>query len=162
LEGEARTVVGIDTSGSSLILAREMLGRVVLAWMDAGRLGFVDGLFDVVVCIQNGISAFKVDYQGLMLEALRVTRPGGRVLFSSYAEDFWEPRLQWFEIQAAHGLIGEIDYDATGAGVIVGVDGFRATTVADDDFSALADELGFRATITTVDGSSVFCELMAE
>jgi hypothetical protein len=36
------------------------------------------------------------------------------MLFSTYCERFWEERLKWFEIQAQHGLIGEIDYHATG------------------------------------------------
>ena len=52
--------------------------------MDAAALGFRDRVFDVVVCIQNGISAFKVDRRALIAEAIRVTRPGGSVLFSSY------------------------------------------------------------------------------
>src|SRR5947209_3540059 len=45
-----------------------------------------------------------------------------------YTPQFWEHRLEWFEIQAAHHLIGEIDYQTTGNGTIVCKDGFRATT----------------------------------
>ena len=47
--------------------------------------------------------------------AVDVTRPGGRVLFSSYAEAFWDHRLAWFRLQAREGLLGEIDEAATGA-----------------------------------------------
>jgi 2-polyprenyl-6-hydroxyphenyl methylase/3-demethylubiquinone-9 3-methyltransferase len=36
--------------------------------------------------------------------------------------------LEWFEIQSAHHLIGEIDYQAAGNEMIVCKDGFRATT----------------------------------
>jgi 2-polyprenyl-6-hydroxyphenyl methylase/3-demethylubiquinone-9 3-methyltransferase len=112
-------------------MASEMMRDVpncLLAGMDAVRLAFGDALFDLVICIQNGISAFKVDQEKLIREAVRVTRQGGRALFSSYAERFWDDRLEWFEIQARHGLIGEIDHDKTGRGIIVGKDGFRATT----------------------------------
>ena len=163
LAAKARTVVGIDTSFGSLKLARKTIGDVAecyLAEMNAAGLGFGDGQFDVVVCIQNGISAFRVDQRKLVREAMRVTRCGGRVLFSSYAESFWEERLKWFEIQAAHGLVGEIDYDETGDGVIVGKDGFRATTMRAEDFVDLTSGWGITPQITEVDSSSVFCEIL--
>ena len=47
-------------------------------------------------------------------EALRVTRPGGLVLLSTYADGFWAERLAWFEAQAAAGLIGQIDPSGIG------------------------------------------------
>lgn len=157
-------MVGIDTSAASIVMAQQSLrarSHCRLAVMDAAALGFRTASFDVVVCIQNGISAFQVDRRVLLQEALRVTRPGGRVLFSSYASQFWEARLEWFELQAAHGLLGEIDRERTGDGVIVCRDGFRATTVEPEEFAALASDLGVRALIKQVDGSSVFCELTA-
>jgi len=165
LAAKAKKVVGIDTSHESLILAKKMMRRGAkyhLAEMNAVELGFNDGQFDVVVCIQNGISAFKVDERELVQEAMRVTRSGGKTFFSSYAERFWEERLAWFKIQAEHGLVGEIDYDKTGDGVIVGKDGFRATTMTPDGFLALTSELGVIPQITEVDGSSVFCEIVVE
>jgi 2-polyprenyl-6-hydroxyphenyl methylase/3-demethylubiquinone-9 3-methyltransferase len=164
LTGAAGLVVGIDTSAASIAMAqRSLRARSLcrLAVMDAAALGFREASFDVVVCIQNGISAFLVDRRVLAQEALRVTRPGGRVLFSSYAAQFWEARLEWFALQAAHGLLGEIDRERTGDGVIVCRDGFRATTVEPEEFAALATDLGVRALIEQVDGSSVFCELTA-
>ena len=158
----ARFVVGIDTSPASLRLAGELLLKTPhcrLAAMNAAALGFRDGVFDVVLCLQNGVSAFKVDPRTLVCESLRVTRPGGRVLLSSYAERFWPDRLEWFRLQAEHGLLGEIDWDATGAGVIVCKDGFRATTVGPDEFRALTAGLPATVHISEVDGSSVCCEL---
>jgi SAM-dependent methyltransferase len=157
-----RVLVGIDTSIESLCLGRAHLGgaaRVELIAMDALRLGFPAGCFDLVACIQNGISAFRADPLALMREALRVTRPGGAALFSSYAARFWEDRLAWFRIQAAHGLVGEIDEAATRDGVIVGKDGFRATTVGPERFSELCRDLGVGGRIEEVAGSSVFCEI---
>ena len=128
--------------------------------MNAVKLGLSDRRFDVVVCIQNGIAAFNVDRQQLIKEAMRVTRPCGMVLFSSYSERFWKDRLEWFRIQSQHGLIGEIDDDATGGGVIVCRDGFKASTVSPDDFVSLTSNLKINPIITEVDGSSLFCEIL--
>jgi 2-polyprenyl-6-hydroxyphenyl methylase/3-demethylubiquinone-9 3-methyltransferase len=157
-----RGVVGIDTARESLRLARSLLRALPglrLAAMDAARLGLRDRAFDLTLCLQNGISAFAVDPLALAREAVRVTRPGGAVLLSSYAARFWPERLAWFEAQAARGLIGEIDRAATGDGVIVCKDGFRATTVGPDGFARLAQQLGLAARIDEVDGSSLFCRL---
>jgi len=153
-------VVGIDTSYESLALVRETIGdspECCLAEMDAARPGFADRCFDLATCIQNGMSAFKVDCVNLILESLRVTRIGGTVLFSSYSESFWSDRLEWFEIQAEHGLVGEIDYDATGDGVIVCKDGFRAETIDSGEFKNLVSGFEVESIITEVDNSSLFC-----
>ena len=163
LADKAALVVGIDTSQPSLELAQELLGHVSncrLVRMDAGMLGFRDRVFDMVACIQNGISAFKVDQRTLLAEAIRVTRPGGRVLFSSYAEKFWEQRLQWFRLQADHGLLGGIDGQATGHGTIVCQDGFKATTITPAEFRSLTSGFDVRVRIEEVDDSSVFCEIV--
>ena len=50
--------------------------------------------------------------------------------------------------------------DATGDGVIVGQDGFRATTFSPEDFAGLAERLGVEAEIYEVDSSSVFCKIL--
>jgi SAM-dependent methyltransferase len=158
----ARSVVGIDTSLQSLRMAAEFAGRkgsLHLVAMDAAHMGLRDRTFDLTVCIQNGIAAFGADQNELLSEAVRVTRPGGAVLFSTYAERFWEERLNWFEIQAEHGLIGEIDYHATGNGVIVCKDGFRATTMDAESFRNLAAVLRLSPSIVEVDDSSLFCEI---
>jgi ubiquinone/menaquinone biosynthesis C-methylase UbiE len=162
LARQARAVVGIDTSVESLELARSFLAGASatrLLAMDASRMGFRGNSFDLTICIQNGISAFAVNQRVLLAEAFRVTRPGGRVLFSSYSERFWPDRLAWFELQAAHGLIGEIDLQATGNGVIICKDGFRATTASAEDFRRLAETLGVAPKIVEVAGSSLFLEL---
>jgi len=158
-----RMAFGIDTSRPSLRLALEYLGRepsLCLACMDASQMGFRDRAFDLTICIQNGISAFSVDRQQLLREAIRVTRSGGRVMFSSYTAQFWEHRLEWFGIQSTHHLIGEIDYQATGNGTIVCKDGFRATTVDRETFEKHATGLEVTPCITEVDGSSLFCEFV--
>jgi 2-polyprenyl-6-hydroxyphenyl methylase/3-demethylubiquinone-9 3-methyltransferase len=125
--------------------------------MDAVGMDFADGAFDVVVCIQNGICAFGVDRRALLREALRVTRAGGTVLLSSYAPSFWDDRLDWFRRQADAGLIGPIDEQATGDGVIVCADGLRLGAVGRDGFAQLLDDCGVEGRIVEVDGSSLFC-----
>jgi ubiquinone/menaquinone biosynthesis C-methylase UbiE len=161
--GETGLVAGIDTSADSLLLARESLAGTPNAHfvrMDAAALGFRNDVFDVTACIQNGISAFRVDPRRLIEECLRVTKPGGVALLSTYAEAFWPHRLEWFRLQAREGLIGEIDERLTGGGVIACRDGFRATTVSAERFFDLAANLGATVKLREVDGSSLFCELI--
>jgi ubiquinone/menaquinone biosynthesis C-methylase UbiE len=162
LAEKAGWVIGIDTSVPSLEFAQETLDAIPncsLSLMDALKLGFHDRAFDCVVCIQNGISAFHVDQRTLISESVRVTRAGGIVLFSSYSDKFWKHRLEWFELQSAAGLLGEIDYDRTMDGVIVCRDGFTATTLDAEDFRALTANLNADVRIVEVDESSLFCEI---
>jgi ubiquinone/menaquinone biosynthesis C-methylase UbiE len=163
LAGRARMLVGIDTSLASLQMARELLAAsdCRLIQMNAVALGFRDHTFDVVVCIQNGLSAFGVDPRAVIGEALRVTRPRGLVMLSSYSNKFWEDRLAWFRLQADHGLLGEIDETATGEGVIICKDGFRATTFSPQQFESLAAEFNLPYRIDEVEASSLFCEIEA-
>ena len=163
LAQKAALVVGIDNSFPSLGLAREKihtLPRCRLVQANALRLSFKAHCFDVVVCVQNGISAFHVDRQELIKESLRVTRPGGIVLFSSYSVRFWNHRLEWFQQQAAAGLLGEIDMEKTRDGLIVCKDGFTATTVSPAAFLSLTSGLPVRTSIIEVDHSSLFCEII--
>jgi len=127
--------------------------------MNGVSLGFNDNTFDVVVCIQNGISAFHVDQGELIHEAVRVTSRGGFCFFSSYSNKFWNDRLHWFELQASEGLLGEIDYEKTGDGIIVCKDGFKATTVSTQRFKELTTGINGIITIGEIDDSSVFCEI---
>jgi SAM-dependent methyltransferase len=155
----AAFVVGVDTSLDSLWMAREGLPPVrncTVVGMDATRLGFAARSFERVVCIQNGISAFHVDQRELVREALRVLRLGGAAMFSTYSDRFWEHRLDWFERQAAAGLIGEIDRDRTHDGVIVCKDGFTSRTVRPDELHDVVADLDVKVDVEEVDGSSVF------
>jgi 2-polyprenyl-6-hydroxyphenyl methylase/3-demethylubiquinone-9 3-methyltransferase len=162
LAGHARQLVGIDTAPQSLDLAKRSTPPGLLACrfidMDAVAMTFRDDQFDVVICLQNGIAAFGVDREVLVREAVRVCRPGGRVMFSSYAPGFWRHRLEWFELQAAHGLLGAIDRENTRDGVIVCKDGFRAGCLDEEDFRELWHRLGFVPEFSEVDGSALFCE----
>lgn len=162
LAGKAASTVGIDTAYESLLLAREVMAGARgwhLAQMDAVELGLPGGGFDLVACVQNGLEAFRVDQRTLIREAVRVSRPGGRVLVSTYSPRFWEPRLEWFRAQAAAGLLGAVDEEATGDGIIVCKDGFWAGATSPEALLSLAFDLGLSATVTEVDASSLFCEI---
>lgn len=163
LAGRARRVVGIDTSISSLRHAQQSLSATSnyhLVQADAAQLSFPDRTFDAVICVQNGISAFHVDQEALVRESVRVTKRGGKILFSSYSDKFWEHRLDWFRRQSEAGLVGEIDFGKTGDGVIVCKDGFTAFTINRERFLALAAHVEVDATIIEVDGSSLFCGMV--
>jgi ubiquinone/menaquinone biosynthesis C-methylase UbiE len=163
LAAKAAMVVGIDHSYVSLVMAKETIRGVpdcFLVGADAVQLCFKPNTFDVVICIQNGISAFHTDREELVKESLRVTKRGGMVLFSSYSDKFWDHRLEWFYMQADAGLLGEIDEKKTGNGVIVCNDGFTATTVSPSQFLSLTSRPGVEASIDEVDESSVFYKII--
>ena len=162
LARKAGIIVGIDNSHASLILAQETiegLSNCFLIETDAVQLSFIRNTFDLVICIQNGISAFHLDQKELIMESIRVTKPGGTVLFSSYSDKFWDHRLEWFQKQADAGLLGEIDYDKTGDGLIVCKDGFKATTMGPSQFLALTSDLDVEVEIVEVDESTLFYEI---
>ena len=150
---------GVDNADASIMWARQAHPELILAVMDAAALGFAAQSFDIVVAVQNFISACGLPPKQLLRECVRITRPGGRIFLSSYAERFWPHRLGWFRDQAAAGLLGAIDEEATGDGVIVGRDGFRATTLSPGEFRDLAAVVGVAAHIYEVDRSSLFCRI---
>lgn len=163
LAKRAKLVIGIDTSHANLVLGQKMLrdfSNCFLVQMDAVQLAFPDQKFDRIVCIQNGISAFHVNQRELIQESIRVAKPGGTVLFSSYSEKFWEDRLQWFQLQSEAGLLGKIEPEKTKDGVIVCKDGFTATTVLPHEFHALTAGFNIDTRIDEVDESILFCEII--
>lgn len=160
---KAKRVIGIDISNPSIELAKKLLKgnlNCQLFQMNAINLKFPNVFFDVVICIQNGISAFNVDKKGLIREVIRVTKKGGLVLFSSYSDKFWEERLNWFILQSKAGLIGEIDLTATRNGIIITKDGFKATTIRPTEFTSLTSELNIDLKIEEIDNSSIFYEIL--
>ena len=156
--------VGIDISKESLRLAQTMENcqNCTVSVMDASQTAFHSNIFDVVFCIQNGISAFCVHKDRLIAESIRITKESGIILFSSYSPKIWPARLEWFNEQSRLGLIGEIDEEKTCDGTIVCKDGFKATTVTDVQFAQLFHELGMNASIIEVDESSIFCKVVKE
>jgi 2-polyprenyl-6-hydroxyphenyl methylase/3-demethylubiquinone-9 3-methyltransferase len=163
ISSKANKVVGIDISKDNIKLAKKMVNNhknCEFYVMNATDLKFGNDVFDLVICIQNGISAFKVSPEKLLKEAIRVTKKGGIILFSSYSEKIWKDRLEWFEIQVNHGLIGEIDYNSTKNGIIVCKDGFKATTYSRNDFIELASNFNVSKQVYEIDNSSIFCKMV--
>jgi ubiquinone/menaquinone biosynthesis C-methylase UbiE len=163
LARKAGRVVGIDISLSSLRFGNPSLQNIdncLLVAMDASRMALIKEAFDAVICLQNGISAFHIDPLRLIEEGLRVVKENGRFFISTYSEKFWEVRLNWFQLQAAEGLVGEIDWEKTSNGVIVCRDGFRATTFSEKQFRDLASQCPVSFKITEVDQSSLFCVMI--
>ena len=158
----AKRVVGIDNAKESIELARRLHGpmsRCEFEVMDVAALTFDESEFHKVICVQNGICAFGIDRSELLQQALRVAKPGGRAIFSTYSERFWPDRLKWFEAQSAAGLVGEIDYAQTGNGTIVCKDGFRAGLVLPEEFESLCSNYGLSFKVTEVNESCVVCEI---
>ncbi len=160
LAQKAQTVIGIDSSSANIESAKKYLSgfnNIQLSVMDAAELSFKNNCFDKVICIQNGISAFHVDPVRLVEESLRVVKKNGLILFSSYSDQFWEDRLEWFRIQSEYQLIGEIDWDKTKNGIIICKDRFTAQTYNKSDFEELMSKFEVLYEICEVDNSSLFC-----
>jgi SAM-dependent methyltransferase len=161
---ETGILIGIDNSINSLHFGRKNFlksDKTVFLCMDAKKLAFKDRIFDLVFCVQNGISALGIDPGFLIQKALRIIKPNGKLILSSYSSKFWEDRLKWFQVQAEHGLIGEIDYNLTKEGVIICKDGFKATTFNKNQFEKLLSEIGKEYEIFEIDESSIFCEIVS-
>ncbi|MDR0296193.1 MAG: class I SAM-dependent methyltransferase [Prevotellaceae bacterium] len=162
LAKKAKKIIGIDISQDNIELAKNLyhpIDNLEFYTMNAVKLNFSAEMFDITICVQNGISAFKEDPYLLLTEALRVTKKEGILLFSSYSNKIWQDRLHWFQIQVDEKLLGEIDYEQTKDGLIVCKDGFKAITYSENDFFKLASEFNVDANIYEVDNSSIFCEI---
>ncbi len=157
----AESIVGIDISEDSISFGKEYLKdtpNCSLLVMDVHNLDYKNE-FDIVICLQNGLSAMKGDPLALVRRAMAALTPGGRAYFSSYSPRFWEVRLAWFQEQASRGLLGEIDMEKTKDGKIVCKDGFSATTFSAGDLAGLGDRVGCAYRIEEVDESSLFAIL---
>ncbi|WP_432666720.1 class I SAM-dependent methyltransferase [Wukongibacter baidiensis] len=158
LAGNCKSIVGIDISDESVSLGNEYLkdnSNAEMVAMDVHNLTFEEK-FDVVCCLQNGLSAMKITSSDLIEKILGMVVNGGKVYFSTYSERFWDYRVMWFKEQADKGLLDEIDLDKTKDGVIICKDGFRAITHTPGDLKRIGDLSGYEYRIQEVDESSVF------
>jgi SAM-dependent methyltransferase len=75
-------VVATDLSMGMLQTGRALADTPPMAQCDGARLPFADECFDLVVTAY-GVIPFVADSAGVMREAARVLRPGGRFVFST-------------------------------------------------------------------------------
>ncbi|MBP1925378.1 2-polyprenyl-6-hydroxyphenyl methylase/3-demethylubiquinone-9 3-methyltransferase [Sedimentibacter acidaminivorans] len=153
------SVVGIDISQASVDLGKDYIKECTnceIKVMDAYNLEFSEEDFDVVLCLQNGLSAIKGESTHLINECLKVLKPGGKAYFSTYSDKFWEHRLAWFQEQADNGLLGEIDFEKTKNGMIACKDGFVSTSFSKDELIKLGELSGCQYYIEEVDEASIF------
>jgi phosphatidylethanolamine/phosphatidyl-N-methylethanolamine N-methyltransferase len=80
-------IVGIDLSDGMLAKAKERvlelrLPHVRLTRMDAGAMEFADDSFDAVVAAY--VVTAVPDYRKVMLEMIRVCKPGGRIILLNH------------------------------------------------------------------------------
>lgn len=157
LAAHSKSIVGIDISERNVQLGLQYLRDIPNADLIIGDVHqfSYNGVFDTLLCLQNGLSAMKMDVASLGPIFDRLSF-GGKAFFSTYHEAFWEDRLKWFEEQANKGLLGQIDYSKTKNGVIACLDGFKATTHTPQQLSAIGEELGYPYQLIEVDQSSVF------
>lgn len=158
LAPKAARVDGIDNSPEFISYGRQYLRDTPncrLTLQDAHRLT-IQGEYDVVICLQNGLSAIKGRTYPLVARLMAALKAGGTLYVSTYSEGFWEHRLEWFREQADKGLLGKIDEVHTGNGIIVCEDGFQALTFTREDLALLGRETGYPYHIDEVDGSSTF------
>lgn len=151
------SIVGMDISMESVELGKEYLKdcpNATMVAMDVHKMEFPKP-FDVVLCLQNGLSAMRAD-STVINKILEVLAPGGTAYFSSYSSNFWDFRVKWFEEQASKGLLGELDYAKTQNGVIICKDGFKAMTHSPEDFQKIGEDSGYPYKVQEVDESSLF------
>jgi SAM-dependent methyltransferase len=81
--GRGARVVGLDSSPRLVGLARERLPEVEFVLGDAAELPFADGEFDAAVSVFGVV--FVSPAERAAAELVRVVRPGGRVVVTSWA-----------------------------------------------------------------------------
>ena len=151
------SILGADISEDSVRLGKDYLKDFPNADMiavDVHQMAF-DQPFDVILCLQNGLSAMRATDETIH-NILTTLAPGGAVFFSTYSAKFWDHRIAWFQEQAGKKLLGELDMDQTRDGVIICKDGFRATTQTPEDYAAIGESSGYPYEVTEVDDSSIF------
>lgn len=157
LASYCETIAGIDISADNVESGKEYLKdcpNASMMEMDVHQISFNQD-FDVVLCLQNGLSAIGATAE-VIEKILNIAAPGGTIYFSTYSEKFWKWRIQWFEEQAKKDLLGEIDYSRTKDGVIACKDGFRASTQTREEYIKLGKNVPYSFEIQEVDDSSLF------
>lgn len=153
-----KSITGVDISADNLEFGQEYLmdaqnARLML--MDAHNLSFNEA-FDVILCLQNGLSAIKARPDEYVKVISNNLSPGGIAFISTYSPKFWQHRLKWFQEQASKGLLGEVDLDLSCDGVVVCKDGFCSASQTVDELKLAGEASGCEHEIVEVDESIIF------
>lgn len=154
-------VSGIDNAPANIDLAIAYLddhAMTDIKLMSVDALDYDDASFDLVLCMQNGLSAFGLDPLTVIKEACRVLKPTGRLICCTYSEAFWDTRLRWFRLQSDAGLLGSIDEENTKDGVIKCVDGFVSSAITTKGFEDYAEQLNLNIAIDNLTSGSLVAE----
>ncbi len=161
LASEAHMTEGVDNAPGNIELAGEYLHNelgIETHLMSVEHLDFADNSFDLVLCTQNGLSAFGIEPIVVVKEACRITKHDGRLFCCTYAKSFWPSRLQWFRSQVQAGLLAAIDETKTGDGVVACVDGFRSSSMTGEQFREIASALNLVVDIVELPSGSLISE----
>jgi len=126
LRGSARRLTGIDFLVTYLHQAtatRKLGPRTRLAAASAGQLPFAAASFDTVLCAQNTFGLLGDLKQAALGEAIRVTRPGGRIVLVVYSEYSIVPRAEWYAEMHRLGAMEAIDWARSGPELLLTGDG---------------------------------------
>lgn len=158
LAWSCQSIIGIDISKDNVAFGNTYLKdtpNARLQVMDVHNLDFRNP-FDVILCLQNGMSAMKIQPTEYIGKLTNLLKKDGKIFISSYSPNFWEHRVAWFQEQAEKELLGEIDMEETRDGVITCKDGFRAVTHSPEEMEQIGKSTGFPYKVTEVDKSSIF------
>jgi SAM-dependent methyltransferase len=100
--GEGREVTGVDAAPGMLEIARREVAGVRFEEMDFASLRFEDGSVDVVLSAHALL--FATDQAAVLVEWLRVTRPGGRLSLSVPGPSDLTPTAIYGEIYERWGI----------------------------------------------------------
>ena len=115
--GEGGRVIAIDMAGSMLDRLQEKIHKfgirnIDLHVMDGAALEFRRDYFDYVVC-SYGISFLSDMFTGIK-EWARVTKPGGRIMFSVFGSQAFQPMMKLLVERLRNYEVALLDNDAPG------------------------------------------------
>jgi SAM-dependent methyltransferase len=143
--GEGREIIGVDAAPGMIEIARREVPGVRFEEMDFAALRFEDASVDVVLAAHSLL--FAADRAAVLVEWLRVTRPGGRLSLSVPGPRELTPTAIYAEIYERHGIDTSGRYPTEGSlAALAATAGWGQAETGADPATAilLPDEEAFR------------------